>query len=266
MAGYAWGGYLNGQIPLSALAQIPGTNQYIKKELLPAVVALRAAFKKRFGYDLEIVEAYRNLATQQYLYNGWIKKLPGFYLASSPGFSPHGWALAIDFGSNVNTYGTAEKAWMDANAPSYGFIATGNTFSPREAWHFDGTGTPTIDLASDGATPIDNTSPAKPPAPKGVPTMSYGVIYRVASGATGTQAAYRSDPQHLTFNGQCFFQDEPQGPLTWIEHAGVLEALTGAGFKVVERTAVELRDFEIQRYGHVPVVPRNGDKPTILYA
>lgn len=156
MTNYAWGGYLNGQIPSAAMAIIPGTASFIKKELIPGVVGLRAAFRAHFGYDLAIVEAYRPLSVQQYLYAGWIARKPGFNLAAYPGTSMHGWGLSIDFGSNVNVYGSATKAWMDGNAPRFGFLPTGNSFSPREAWHFDGIGA----ISAGGtSTPLEDNMP-----------------------------------------------------------------------------------------------------------
>lgn len=141
MTTLAWSGHKNGQIPLSALALIPNTNkQYIKKSLLPGLQALRAAFKKHFGTQLDIVEAYRDLRRQENLRYAWVHHYPGYNLAAIPGTSLHGWALSVDFGSGVNIYGSAEKKWMDKHAPAYGFLPTGNGFDPREAWHFDGTG------------------------------------------------------------------------------------------------------------------------------
>lgn len=151
----AWGGYRNGRIPLTALALIPDTSgQYIKSSLLAPLQALRAAFKSHFGKQLDITEAYRDLRRQENLDYAWVHKYPGANLAAIPGTSIHGWAMAVDFGSGVNVFGSPEKVWMDANAPKYGLLPTGNGFSPREAWHFEGIGTVTASL---GAVTINST-------------------------------------------------------------------------------------------------------------
>lgn len=136
----AWGGHSNGQIPASALSPVPAVvagSGYLRSDAAAQYNALNAAFRARFGKDLSITEGYRSYARQQYLYDGYINKQPGFNYAAPPGTSNHGWATACDFGSGVNSYGTAEKAWMDANAPTYGWAPTGNGFPVREAWHFD---------------------------------------------------------------------------------------------------------------------------------
>lgn len=149
----------NGRLTDDELVVIPGTGgQRIAPGLLASVVALRAAFEAEFDKPLQVVEAYRSYATQEYLYDGWRRRLPGFNLASPPGNSPHGYGLAIDFGSNVNVYDSPEKEWMDENAPAYGWSPTGNTFSPREAWHFVGGGPVTASLTAHILTEIGATS------------------------------------------------------------------------------------------------------------
>lgn len=145
----AWGGYKNGQIPADALASIPAQiGPFLEPHAEAQAELLQQAFLAHFGIALVIVEGYRNLQRQQYLYNGWIKGLPGFNLAAVPGTSNHGWALACDFGSGVNTFGDVHKVWMDANAPAFGWFPAGNSFSPPEAWHFEYRGGATITTAS----------------------------------------------------------------------------------------------------------------------
>jgi D-alanyl-D-alanine carboxypeptidase len=136
-----WGGHSNGRIPSSALSPVPAqVGPYLRSDAAVAYHALSNAFRGRFGSTLSITEAYRDYGRQQYLYSGWINHLPGFNLAAPPGTSKHGWAVACDFGSGVDRYGTPQKIWMDSTAPAYGWSPTGNGFSSREAWHFDFTG------------------------------------------------------------------------------------------------------------------------------
>jgi hypothetical protein len=136
-AAQTWGGHANGQIPTSAMTYVPADfGPYLRSDAAAAYFAFSDAFKSNFGKALGITEAYRSLAQQQNLYDKY-KAGTGNY-AAYPGGSPHGYALACDFKSGVNTYGTAEKKWADANGPRFGWIPTGNSFpAQREPWHFE---------------------------------------------------------------------------------------------------------------------------------
>ncbi|ARC56725.1 D-alanyl-D-alanine carboxypeptidase [Frondihabitans sp. 762G35] len=136
-----WGGHANGRIPASALSPVPARlGPRLRSDAAVAYLDLSTAFHQRFGSSLSISEGYRDFARQQYLYEGWTNHRPGFALAAPPGTSVHGWALACDFGSGVERYGSPQKIWMDANAPRFGWSPRGNTFAWREAWHFEFTG------------------------------------------------------------------------------------------------------------------------------
>ena len=52
--------------------------------------------------QLHIVSGYRSFAEQSRLYNGWIRRLPGFNLAAPPGSSAHNYGNAADVGVIVN--------------------------------------------------------------------------------------------------------------------------------------------------------------------
>lgn len=136
-----WGGHSNGKIPASQLSPIPArVGGYLRADAATAYFALSNAFAARFGTALFVEEGYRDYARQVYLKRQWDNRVPGFYQAAPPGTSVHGWALACDFGSGVNSYGSAQKIWMDATAPRFGWQPRGNTFQHREAWHFEYTG------------------------------------------------------------------------------------------------------------------------------
>lgn len=108
---------------------------------------MAAAFKKKFGLELRVTSGTRTRAEQQRLYNGWIKRLPGYNLAARPGYSNHEEsgprgprALDLhDTGSNagVTVIGSARSNWLAANAPKFGFKNTGHYFNPREGWHYE---------------------------------------------------------------------------------------------------------------------------------
>lgn len=76
------------------------------------------------------------VTTQEYLYNGWIAKKPGFNLAAKPGRSNHGNGIALD----LNTGSRGKKSltesrykWLVMNSWKFGFVREVAT----EEWHFD---------------------------------------------------------------------------------------------------------------------------------
>ena len=134
----AWGGFQNGKIPSSQLtpviSSVPGSG-YLRQDAARQYTAMSLAFSKAVGRTLDITEGYRDYARQLDYWNRYQAGTGN--LAAYPGTSNHGWGISVDFGSGVQTAGTAAKRWMDANAPSYGWQPTGNTFSRPEPWHFD---------------------------------------------------------------------------------------------------------------------------------
>ncbi|SDS43243.1 Peptidase family M23 [Brevibacterium siliguriense] len=130
----AWGGHSNGRIPASAMCQLrtaPG--QMLRCDAQAAFDRLSKAFEARFGAPISVTDAYRDYATQVIL-----KRRKG-RMAATPGTSNHGWALAVDLGSGINSFGTAQHQWMRANAPKFGWIHPGwarQTGSLPEPWHW----------------------------------------------------------------------------------------------------------------------------------
>ncbi|QPZ39691.1 M15 family metallopeptidase [Paramicrobacterium chengjingii] len=108
-----------------------------------------SAFRKARGHNIPITSSTRTMARQDYLYQGWINRLPGFNLALPSGKSTHNFGTAIDAGGNAGIEGTADHNWLVKNGPKYGWHWTGRDFSHREAWHFDyQPGTATITATS----------------------------------------------------------------------------------------------------------------------
>ncbi|OIH92819.1 D-alanyl-D-alanine carboxypeptidase family protein [Curtobacterium sp. MCBA15_001] len=148
--------YPNGQIPVSELAYVgESTNslgaQYLIADAAASYRALASAYQKALGKPLTLAEGYRNLARQQYLWDGWNERRPGFKLAAKPGTSIHGLGRAVDFSGGIDSYGTTAKNWMNKNGPTYGWIPKGDGFSPLEPWHFeyDGSWTDTTNAGED---------------------------------------------------------------------------------------------------------------------
>lgn len=133
--------YQNGQIPVEAMAQIPGGG-YLRPDAAAAFQAMYNAAKAD-GVIIDVGAhgaAYRDLETQVALY-----KEKGDYdkggLAADPGTSPHGWGIAVDVGEG------GEREWLEKNAHRFGFKTI-----PREPWHWEYTGgyTPTTRVKSGG--------------------------------------------------------------------------------------------------------------------
>ncbi|MBN0039314.1 M15 family metallopeptidase [Cellulosimicrobium cellulans] len=128
-------GYGNGQIPASALCELsfaPG--EQLRCDAAHQIEALNEKFREAFGVNLSVTDSYRSYASQVAV------KASRGYFAAPPGMSNHGWALALDLGGGIQSYGTAQYEWMRANAPAYGWdnpewARAGG--SKNEPWHWE---------------------------------------------------------------------------------------------------------------------------------
>lgn len=84
------------------------------------------------GVDITINSGFRTYGQQKYLYDNYIKGVPGFFLAARPGRSKHqnGTALDIPVGGGP---GLPVYDWLAANATSYGYVRTVKS----EYWHWE---------------------------------------------------------------------------------------------------------------------------------
>lgn len=124
----------SGRIPDDRLAPLPWNTQYrIRADVLESLISLNDAYRARFGTDLTVNSAYRTLDDQAGLYD------PTSPFAAGPGCSTHGLGLAIDLGGGIQTFGTPQHEWMQANAPAHGWVhprwAAPNGRVP-EPWHW----------------------------------------------------------------------------------------------------------------------------------
>jgi LAS superfamily LD-carboxypeptidase LdcB len=95
---------------------------------------MSAAFAATFGRPLCVTDSYRTFPEQISLY----ARKPA--LAAVPGTSNHGWGLALDLCGGAESFGTAQWAWMAANASSFGWVhppwaAPGR--GREEPWHWE---------------------------------------------------------------------------------------------------------------------------------
>jgi hypothetical protein len=133
-AGAAWGGFQNGQVPLTALAHpAQAPTAWFRPDAAAAFDRLSAAYAARFGHPLQVNDSYRDYAHQV------STKAAKGYLAAKPGTSNHGWGLAADL--DVGSYSDARYLWMRANAPRFGWDnpAWGQPggSGPHESWHWE---------------------------------------------------------------------------------------------------------------------------------
>ena len=184
-------GYTNGAIPLKVLCAVAfAPSQHLRCDAAEALGRLNAAYRADYGHDLVITGSYRTLEEQI------STRAAKGTMAAVPGTSNHGWGLAVDL-DQANGYGSAQYAWLKANAMTYGwhhptYMDAGGR-GPHEPWHWEfgtsddaGTGTSvpiTVGVAAPAAPP--QSAPAPPvveqpsvapvdpaPTPSGTPTAT----------------------------------------------------------------------------------------------
>ena len=135
-----WGGWSNGRIPLELLRPIPWSpGNTLRADAVASLEALNLEFREAFGYDIGISDAYRDYAGQVRARANWCAA-GRCQNAAEPGTSNHGWALAVDFGTGISSFGTPQYQWMKANGPRFGWEhpAWAEPGGSRpEPWHWD---------------------------------------------------------------------------------------------------------------------------------
>lgn len=130
--------YANGRLPAKVLCVLPGgSDERLRADAAVAFVRLAAAYQAAWGEPICLTDGYRTLGEQQQLRR--IK--PRF--AARPGFSEHGWGLAVDLSCGVQSFRSDRHAWMVANAGAYGWFlpewAQRGGARP-EPWHWEYSG------------------------------------------------------------------------------------------------------------------------------
>jgi hypothetical protein len=234
----AWGGYTNGEIPVTAMTPVPAAvgQPYLKNDAAVAYFALSGAFEEHFGSPLGLQEGYRNRERQDAL---WVVYQNGGNKAAVPGTSIHGWGQACDFASNVNVGGSPQKIWMDANAPDYGWQPRGNDFG--EAWHYeyDGSYNPVVasSVAVQGGNGTmwiwnGNASETGFSVNTGVPVVS-GTSPAIAFNGSDLGAALVTTGNYLA---------------TWVGRAGIAGKATSASVTVMPGTSPAIVPLSDGRY------------------
>lgn len=138
----------NGNLTASELQTIPWDHNFrVSVDIFANVLAFGEAFKARFGAYPAIESAYRSYSEQAYLY-----KLYGYPRSVPPGTSNHGLGRAVDWKSNINTYRSAEWAFMNTQGRKFGFTPLNSNNLTFEPWHWQ-------DLISTVSNPGFNLPP-----------------------------------------------------------------------------------------------------------
>lgn len=127
--------YPNGQIPPSALCPLLGApGESLRPKAAAAFNAMSKAYQRDTGNLLCVTDSYRSYAEQvvtKQNRGGW---------AAAPGTSNHGLGKALDLCGGINNFGHPAHAWMQQNAPLYGWFhpswaAAGGSLP--EPWHWE---------------------------------------------------------------------------------------------------------------------------------
>lgn len=128
-------GYHNGEIPAAALCPVWGApGQLLRGDAARAFTALSREYAKAFGRPVCVTDSYRSRSQQVVLY----ATKPN--LAARPGTSNHGWGTAVDLCGGVESFGTAQHAWLLSHAPLYGWFHPSWAQpggSRPEPWHWE---------------------------------------------------------------------------------------------------------------------------------
>ncbi len=167
-------GFTNGNIPIEVLCAVEFAPQHhLRCDAADALSRLNAAYRAAFGHDMVLTDSYRG-------YDDQVRtKAAKGGLAAVPGTSNHGWGLAIDLGDGVDSFGSAQYAWLKVNAVLFGwhhptYMDEGGR-GPHEPWHWEfgttddrgsGTSTPIlVDGQPNSATPVGPVAPESPAQP-----------------------------------------------------------------------------------------------------
>ncbi|MFW6638846.1 D-alanyl-D-alanine carboxypeptidase family protein [Nocardiopsis algeriensis] len=128
-------GYPNGLLPSEALCLLYD-DKFLRADAAVDFLELNMKYVERFGENICITSAYRDLPNQHRVYG---ESAPGF--AAVPGTSNHGLGQAIDLGCGIQNYRSERWNWMEANGAEHGWHHPAwAKSSPFEPWHWEYSG------------------------------------------------------------------------------------------------------------------------------
>lgn len=126
---------VNGKMAAADLCTLWDGKHRLRSDAAVAFAKLNLAYRKHFGHNICVSDAYRTLS-QQYA----VKAARGGF-AATPGTSEHGYGLAADLCDGVTSYRSATYVWLRNNAPAYGWDnpdwAVSGGSGPHEPWHWE---------------------------------------------------------------------------------------------------------------------------------
>ncbi len=128
----AWdNGHFLKQITLIQIVGADNSIKYISEEIVEFYLKL-VNQAEADGVPLPLKSGFRTYPSQEYLYTGYIRRLPGFNKAARPGFSNHQDGYAYDFA--IGGYnGNPRYDWLKKHSYKFGFVRTVN----GEPWHWE---------------------------------------------------------------------------------------------------------------------------------
>lgn len=121
----------------------------------PAAASLGHAIAA--GCPVDITNSYRSPEWQQQLYDGWVRRLPGYNFALPPSQSNHCKGIAVDTAGAMLT-------WLRTWGLPYGWVPDRN-----EAWHFDYVASSDQFAVAPVVAPVVVTPPTPPAIPAPTP-------------------------------------------------------------------------------------------------
>uniref|UniRef100_UPI0037D9FC75 D-alanyl-D-alanine carboxypeptidase family protein n=1 Tax=Streptomonospora wellingtoniae TaxID=3075544 RepID=UPI0037D9FC75 len=126
-------GYPNGLLPQNSLCKLHTGGEFLRADAAIDFLKMNQAYSERFGEGMCLTSSYRDLSNQQRLY---ATKPPG--MAAVPGTSNHGWGLAVDLCGGVQSQGSAQFNWLEANSTKWNWFHPQWAYSnPFEPWHWE---------------------------------------------------------------------------------------------------------------------------------
>lgn len=213
MAAAGWGGFQNGQIPLSAM-RVTEEGQYLHPNAHRAWGDLVRACAADTRVWMSCNEGYRDLAKQQYYWD--LYQSGQGNIAAPPGYSNHGRGIAVDIAGYESVFG-----WLIANAQKFQWSwATGQASGER--WHWEFTGSLIVtDMSGDTGKPIEEGVPemadkflAKGSTSNPVYVIDLGTQTRTYLGVSGILDSYKAAGYKLGVIDQKIFDAIPKQPGT----------------------------------------------------
>lgn len=128
----------NGDVAAKKLMlDFDGEGHYLQPAAARSLQAFAREFELEFGTEFTISEAFRDIPTQQRLYD--LYRAGRGNVAAVPGTSSHGQGLAVDINSWVygSSSSTDRHRWLRENAPRFGWSWELVGKPSGEPWHFN---------------------------------------------------------------------------------------------------------------------------------